>query len=367
MTHQSLSRGRPRSAPGRPTSGLRVAIISPSFGGFGGLEAFVLAIAAGLPPSPEIDVRVFFKETRGFIRTPTLQAAIAPLGDRVRFVARAGRDLLGAIAWADVVHAQNPSPDVVVLAKLLRRTLLINVINHRQPGRSLHHWLWRWALRQAVRRFYISDFVRQTWEGNIAWSGSRVVFPICELAEGMCPVAERRGFVFAARWIANKGLDTLIDAYAEARLDPAMWPLTLIGDGPLRPEMERRVSERGLRGIRMPGFVSAAEKADLIRNARWMVVPPNTREDFGLTAIEARNLGVPCVITRDGGVPEAAGDMAIVCAPGSVAELVAALREAAAMPDAEYRRRALRTHETLLPRLARPSYYAATYRDLHAG
>jgi glycosyltransferase involved in cell wall biosynthesis len=37
-----------------------------------------------------------------------------------------------------------------------------------------------------------------------------------------------------------------------------------------------------------------------------------TREDFGLTAVEARNLGVPCIITRDGGLPEAGGKQALI-------------------------------------------------------
>lgn len=343
---------------------MRVAIISPSFGGYGGLEAFVLAITTGLPPTPEMEVRLFFKETKGFALAPALRSAIAPLGDRVRFVARAGHELGRAVAWADVVHAQNPSPDVVFLAKLFRRPMLINVINHRQPGRSLHHWLWRWALRQAVRRFYISDFVRRTWEGHAAWPQSQVVFPICDLADGALPIDQRRGFVFAARWIPNKGIETLVDAYAAARLDPLVWPLTLIGDGPLRPEIERRIAERKMIGVRIPGFVSAAEKAALIRHARWMVVPPNTNEDFGLTAIEARHLGVPCVITRDGGVPEAAGDEAIACAPANVAELAEALRMAANMSSSEYERRATRTRMSLLPRLAGPDFYAQTYREL---
>lgn len=343
---------------------MRVAIISPSFGGYGGLEAFVLAIANGLPVTPELEVRLIFKRTQGFVLAPELQAAVAALGERVRFVSRGGRELWQAIAWADVVHAQNPSPDVVLITRLLRRRLLINVINHTRPGRSLHHRLWHWSLRRAHRRFYISDFVRRTWEGDAVWPGSQVVFPICELADGVIPPVERRGFVFAARWIPNKGLDTLVEAYANAALDPAAWPLTLIGDGPLRPAIEQRVAKLQLAGVRMPGFVSATEKAALIRTARWMVVPPHTNEDFGLTAIEARHLGVPCVITRDGGVPEAAGEEAIVCEPGDVAALTGALRTAVSLADADYEQRAERTRATLLPRLAGPKFYAEAYRTL---
>jgi glycosyltransferase involved in cell wall biosynthesis len=132
----------------------------------------------------------------------------------------------------------------------------------------------------------------------------------------------------------------------------------------LRAPIERRIAALGVRGIEVLGFLSQEAKAEVIRTARWMVVPPNTGEDFGLTAIEARALEVPCVITRDGGVPEAAGEEAIACAPGDVAGLAACLRAAAAMPEAEYAARARRTFETLQPRLARPEFYAAVYREL---
>lgn len=352
------------NASARP---LRVALLSPSFGGYGGMEAFALAIAAGLPPTAELEVRVGFKRTRGFALQPELRTAAESLGARVSYIARGSLALGRMVRWADVVHSFNPSPDTVLAARLLHRPLLLNVINHRQPGTTLRQRLWSFCLRRGDRRLYISDFVRRTWEGAAVWPDSAVVFPICTLADQPSPPAARRGFVFVARWIANKGLDTLVEAYARAALDPVAWPLRLLGDGPLRPAIERRLAALGLHGVSTPGFLSPADKADAIRSARWMVVPPNTREDFGLTALEARHLGVPCIITRDGGLPEAAGDEALACAPGDVAGLAACLRAAAAMPEDDYARRAARTRDTLLPRLARPAFYATAYRQLAAG
>ena len=349
-----------------PPEPLRIAIVSPSFGGYGGLEAFVIALVAGLPPTREMEVTLYFKRVAAFEMRPELGAALAPLGGRVRFIDRASNDLRRAIAGADIVHAQNPSPDVVLLARLLRRPLLVNVINHRRPDGGIRNGLWSFCLRRADRRFYISDFVRRTWEGAAVWKDSEVVFPICELASGPKPPGERRGFVFAARWIANKGVETLVEAYARSGLDPGAWPLRMIGDGPLRPRIEQRIREGGIRGVELLGFLPQADKAEAIRSARWMVVPPNTGEDFGLTAIEARHLSVPCVITRDGGLPEAAGEEALSCDPGDVGGLADCLRTAAAMPEAEYAGRADRTYSTLLPRLTAPAAYAETYRRLAA-
>lgn len=349
----------PRARP------VRVAIVSPTFGGYGGMEAFVLAVAGGLPDTPALEVRLYFKRTKGFVLQPELTRALAALGGRVKLINRGGADLWRAIASADIVHALNPSPDVVMLAKLCCRPLLINVINHRQPGHSWKQRLWDFGLRQADRRFYISDFVRTTWEKSAtAWPRSEVVFPICELTGVALPPAQRRGFVFAARWIPNKGLETLVEAYAQAGLDPGAWPLRLIGDGPLRPAIQQRIAVLGVQGIEAPGFLTQAAKAEAIRSARWMVVPPDTREDFGLTAIEARYVEVPCIITRDGGVPEAAGAEALSCAPGDVAGLAECLRAAAAMPEADYTARAKLTRATLLPRLRGSEFYAGVYREM---
>ncbi|MBI5425905.1 MAG: glycosyltransferase family 4 protein [Opitutae bacterium] len=344
---------------------LRVALVSPTFGGYGGMEAFALGILRGLAAHPEVKLTVFFKRVASFELRPEFAAACAPFGARVQFIPRASGALWRAVGDAEVVHSFNPSPDTLLAAQLARCPVLVNVINHRTPGNSPRQRAWDVLLRRAAaRRFYISDFVRRSWEGPAAWPDSEVVFPLCELASGERPIEQRRGFVFAARWIENKGLDTLVEAYAQAALDPARWPLCLIGDGPLRPRIERRLAELGVRGVTALGFLSQSEKADAIRAARWMVVPPNTREDFGLTAIEARAVGVPCIITRDGGVPEAAGREALVCEPGDIPGLAACLRAAAEMSDGEYATRARRTRDSLAQELRGPEFYAHAYREL---
>ena len=292
------------------------------------MEAFALALLRRAETSEEIDLRLCFKRVQGFTLRPELEAAVAPLCGRIQIVDRGSADLRRNIAAAQVVHAFNASPDVVALSRLLRRPLLVHVINHRVAGQSLRQRLWDFCLRRAHRRFYISDFVRKTWEGAACWPNSAVVFPTSDLPSGMRPPAERRGFVFAARWIENKGLEVLVDAYARANLDPNKSPLCLIGDGPLRNRVLARIAELGMRGVAAPGFLSQELKAEAIRSARWLVVPPHTNEDFGLTAIEARAVGVPCIATRDGGVPEAAGAEALLCEPRDIHGLAECLRRA---------------------------------------
>jgi len=345
-------------------SKLKVLIVSPCQGGYGGIEAFVLAVAEAVRREPDFEVRICLKRTKGAKVQPDLKKMLR--GEDVLFCDRADLDLVLAIRWADVVHLQNASPDVVFLAKLFRKPLALTIHNYMSPVRNAHRLLWRLGAKWADERWYNSQFVWQTWEPEGPRAGSRKIPTVSKLPEGWSPPEERSGFAFIGRWIANKGIDTLLDAYAMAELDRTKWPLVLMGDGPLRSLIEYAIQKRGVTGIEVLGFIDEATKTARMQHARWMVVPPNTKEDFGLTAVEARHLGVPCIITRDGGLPEAGGPQALMCEPNDPQALARLLEQAAGMSEAEYAERARRTREELATELEPIEFYADAYRRLAA-
>jgi glycosyltransferase involved in cell wall biosynthesis len=343
----------------------KLLLVSPCLGSYGGIEAFVLAVAEAVRRESDFTVRICLKKVKGFALHPGLAAMLRH--EAVLFVHRAGRDLADAIKWSNIVHLQNASPDVVALAKLFGKPVVLTIHNYMRREPSLHRLLWRISARLADERWYSSDFVWQTWEGNRKRRGSRKVPTVSKLPQGWTSPDQRRGFVFVGRWIANKGIDTLVDAYAQAQIDRAAWPLVLIGNGPLRPAIEHQIDKYGLRDVRITGFVDEATKADRMKNARWVVVPPHTNEDFGLAAIEARNLGVPCIITCDGGLPEAGGRQALVCEPGDPRALAHLLERATHMSDSEYVDRSNRTREELRHELVPIDFYARSYRRILCG
>jgi glycosyltransferase involved in cell wall biosynthesis len=344
----------------------KVAIISPCQGAYGGIEAFVLAVAAALRREPDFEVQVCFKETKDFSLQPNLKQMLA--GERAVFAGRGfDRDLREVISWADVVHLQNASPDVALLTRLARKPLVMTIHNYMGSGFTLHRLLWRAAAATATERWYNSQFVWDTWEPRKKRTGSRRVATTSQLPEGWTPPEQRRGFAFIGRWIANKGVDTLLDAYAMAELDREKSPLVLMGDGPLRPLIAYAVDKRKVQGVRVLGFVDEETKRQEMQNARWMVVPPNTKEDFGLTAVEARNLGVPCIITRDGGLPEAGGKQALICEPNDPPALAKLLEQGAAMDAAEYAEGARLTKEQLAEEMEPMEFYASAFRRIARG
>lgn len=332
-------------------------------GAYGGLEEFSLSLAESLCGSG-IAMSVLFKKAGRFAAGSDLRQRIRQSSVSVKFCEKSSWELAKAIRSADVIHLQNPCPDVTFFAKMWQKPLLTQVINHRILGDGVHQRLWWWCLALASRRLYISEFVRSTWDPKHRLADSYVLFPIARLMEGQIPISERRGFAFIGRWIANKGIETLVRAYHAADLNADEWPLRLMGQGPLLDAVRGYVAENNVAGVEILGFVDERKKAEVIRSSRFMVIPPNTREDFGLTAVEARKLGVPCVVTRDGGLPEAAGKFVIQANPGDIDDLRRALCEAAAMSLESYTTLATSSCQSLESELAKPADYIRHYCDL---
>ncbi|HTB61958.1 MAG TPA: glycosyltransferase [Opitutales bacterium] len=339
---------------------LRVLIVAPSQGGYGGIEAVMLAQAASLLGNSKFSPRLCFKLVQGATFGEALRTECDKLGVPYSVTQRASVDLFNNLRWAEIVHAHNAAPDIVLGAKFLRRPVVLTIHNHRPKQNSPRARLWALGIQYANVRCYISDFVRRTWEPNGPRAGSEIIPSVSRLPKREV-TWDREGFFFIGRWIANKGIEELVEAYATANINRARWSLTLAGNGPLRANVEALIARHALTTVRLAGFLSEEEKFSSMGRAKWNVAPPHTDEDLGLTPIEARHLAVPSIITRDGGLPEAAGPDALVAEPGGVTSLRAQLEKAAAMPEEEYQRRAIGS-QMQLDKFLRPlSDYHAIY------
>jgi glycosyltransferase involved in cell wall biosynthesis len=102
--------------------------------------------------------------------------------------------------------------------------------------------------------------------------------------------------VFAGRHIPEKGVLALPEAVRLAREQLPALRGEILGDGPLRDEVERRVVEAGLaEAVSVPGFVGEDEVRAAVRRALCLALP-STREGYGLVVIEAASLGTPSVV-----------------------------------------------------------------------
>jgi glycosyltransferase involved in cell wall biosynthesis len=347
----------------RPTP-LRVLVALPSQGVYGGMELFALALADWLSRQPGYEVRLCFKIVAGFDVRPELRERCAELGLRAAFCRKGSLVLLDCIRWAELVHANNCSPDIGLVARLLDKPLVVTVHHWRRRQASLRNRLWRWVHDAADYRIYNSAFVMNTWLAGRPLPDSRVIPPVVHFGGVPVPPQARRGFFFIARWIEGKGIPQLLQAYRMARIDKAAWPLVLAGDGPLRAQFGGQIDASAADSISAPGFVTEVEKYRLMAHAKWLVCPPQTDEDLGLTPIEARALGVPSIVTVDGGLPEAAGPYAIFAPRADPAALARALELAAGLPDEVYAARAGAAKDSLADYVQPLSVYPDIYRTV---
>ena len=347
-------------------------MIAPCLGKFGGIESFCLALCEDILARGAM-VTLLRKKVKGFTPDGSIEKNEVEISKtwtveqrqnfKSQYVVPRDSKVRKAIKDNDLVHLHNPMVEGIWLAKKERKPCVMTIYNWRRKGFHPRLLLWRWAVSQADRSWYISEFVWNTWE-KIRRKSSERLPVVSRMSQEECPLHQRKGFLFVGRFVPNKGIRLLINAYHHVSPNPHLWPLILVGDGPLRDEVLKLISDKSIKGVRLTGFVSEAERHRYTRNAKWMVTPPHTNEDLGLTPLEARSVGVPCIASNDGGIPETAGKHALFCKRGCLKSLANRLQEAVDMCETEYEQKALATKEGLQDYVRPLDEYAKNYLQL---
>ena len=138
---------------------------------------------------------------------------------------------------------------------------------------------------------------------------SRFTFSPC------LPATDGRARVVSiARMVEKKGLALGIRAVARVAERFPNVEYIIIGDGPLRPDLERLVNElRQTSRVRFMGWQSQEQVVQTLSEAHVLLVPSVTaadgdQEGTPLVAIEAAARGMPIVSTLHGGIPEIVED-----------------------------------------------------------
>lgn len=119
---------------------------------------------------------------------------------------------------------------------------------------------------------------------------------------------ERPMILFVGRMVEFKGPEFLIRAGAEVQRQFPAVEVVLIGDGPLRKDLER-LAKRSLRRYRFLGVRIPEEVRDWMNRASMLCMPSVTTrsgeaEGFGMVCAEAQAVGKPVVAFSCGGIPE---------------------------------------------------------------
>ncbi len=115
--------------------------------------------------------------------------------------------------------------------------------------------------------------------------------------------AEEKSIVYVGRLSYEKGIATLIDAVKGIDV-----VLKIIGDGPIKEELECKVEKEDISNVRFLGYRKGNDLQNEIRKAMFLVIPSEWYENNPRTVIEAFALGKPVVGARIGGIPELVKD-----------------------------------------------------------
>jgi glycosyltransferase involved in cell wall biosynthesis len=145
--------------------------------------------------------------------------------------------------------------------------------------------------------------------------------------------------LFVGRLVEKKGCEYLIESMSLLERDGISVTAVLIGDGPLRPDLERLASEAGA-NVQFKGFLPIDEVRRWMNRAAVVAVPSVTAangdsEGLPTVILEAQAMGAAVVATRHSGNPEgvAEGSTAILVPERDAAALAAALRVFLSEPE----------------------------------
>lgn len=134
--------------------------------------------------------------------------------------------------------------------------------------------------------------------------------------------------VAIGRLVEKKGYPVLLEALAAAATP---WRCEIVGDGPLREELQATIDRLGLDGrVRLVGALAEDDVHRTLRRAAVMALASvetssGDRDGTPMAIVEAMACGAVVVSTDAGAIPELVGDAGLVVAQGDAAALAEAL------------------------------------------
>jgi glycosyltransferase involved in cell wall biosynthesis len=105
--------------------------------------------------------------------------------------------------------------------------------------------------------------------------------------------------VYVGRLSEEKGVRTLLDAWRHVD----GFPLKILGDGPLRHELEGQARRDAL-SVEFLGFRPREDILEMVGNADVQVIPSECYEGFPIVVLEAYACGTPILASRIGSLDE---------------------------------------------------------------
>jgi len=107
-------------------------------------------------------------------------------------------------------------------------------------------------------------------------------------------------FVYAGRLSEEKGIMNLLKEFKQ--IDDVV--LKILGDGPLKKDIMKYISDNNLKNVELMGFVKGDKKIRIFKKALAAIIPSICFENCPLVLIESLILGTPVIVNDVGALTE---------------------------------------------------------------
>ncbi|GAP62436.1 hypothetical protein ARMA_0859 [Ardenticatena maritima] len=197
-------------------------------------------------------------------------------------------------------------------------------VGRTAPWPSVMHGCWRGSRLQTsvVAAMLMVHRAMKTWSEQVDIYIALTDFARRKFIEGGLPaekIVVKPNFVdpdpgvgrhegnyalFVGRLSPEKGMHTLLRAWRMLK----DVPLKIVGDGPLRAEVEAFIGREGLTEVEVLGRKAREDVFCLMQKARVLVFPSECYENFPVSVAEAFACGLPVIASRLGAIAEIVED-----------------------------------------------------------
>jgi GalNAc-alpha-(1->4)-GalNAc-alpha-(1->3)-diNAcBac-PP-undecaprenol alpha-1,4-N-acetyl-D-galactosaminyltransferase len=252
----------------------------------------ILLVPPTTAPFYQLDPRIKLKSLGLAGKSTSKLAAIAKTWQRIQVLRQ---EIISS--QPDVVISFMNSVNVYAIIACLGLNIPTIVSEHIYPGRTDANKIWQFIIKRAYR---YADLVTVLTQNALPFypetKGYRTIVMPNPIMKPDPVVATTRllsapSLIAIGRLHPQKGFDLLLKAFHRIQAKYPEWQITILGEGPMRSELERLRSELKLTDrVHLPGLVTNVpeylQQADIF-------VMPSRFEGFPMALCEAMASGLP--------------------------------------------------------------------------
>jgi glycosyltransferase involved in cell wall biosynthesis len=170
---------------------------------------------------------------------------------------------------------------------------------------------------------------------------------------------KKKELLYLGRLSKEKGVSTLLAAFQAANVHD--YKLVIVGDGPLKSELEIEVKQLSIENVEFTGFLSGAILADRVKSAACVIVPSEWYENCPMSILEAFAYGKPVIGANIGGIPELITHKldGLIFESGDEKDLAEKIDYMVNLSDQAYNRMAMSARNKVEKRFSAEQHYTA--------